>query len=213
MPPLSSPAAGQLGCLSFSHPRLSRQLVESLPDATPHWRAGVDWWAKQLMEAMGSVDTSSSSTESFQPLLHEKKPRRRIKLEVQCCGMVAEILGSEVGGYDIDVLGVADSKPAAQRWIQANWFDKPELRHVFESNTAFFGPQGGGTCRKCGKWCRRAWETPDIMSGGFPCPAFSDQRQKNGDTPSTGPVDGHPTFHMAVTEFILYLDAREPLSF
>ena len=51
------------------------------------------------------------------------------------------------------------------------------------------------------------------MSGGFPCPAFSAQRQKNGSTPGTGAPENHPTFPMAVEEFANYLSERQPSMF
>ena len=48
---------------------------------------------------------------------------------------------------------------------------------------------------------------------GFPCPAFSAQRQKNCSTPGTGAPENHPTFPMSVGEFANYLSERQPSMF
>ena len=54
---------------------------------------------------------------------------------------------------------------------------------------------------------------PDVSSGGFPCPPFSQARTRTGKSARTGPTEAHPQFCMVMQEFIDYMKFRMPMSF
>ena len=80
-------------------------------------------------------------------------------------------------GLPFEILSLADSKPASQKFLVYN-FQKvsgPDS-HFFTDKASIFkgnsGPGGtvGGQCFKCGRKCSASTTTPDISSGGFPRP-------------------------------------------
>ena len=97
-------------------------------------------------------------------------------------------------GLPFDILSLADSKAASQKFLVYN-FQKvsgPDS-HFFTDSASIFkgnnGPSGsvGGQCFKCGRKCSASKTTPDISSGGFPCPPrFHNYASNTGAHPLQG---------------------------
>ncbi len=85
------------------------------------------------------------------------------------------------------------------------------LGHIYRDNAAFV--QGRGHCTLHGGVCIVPAPTNlRVATGGWPCQAYSQMRQVDGDTPGTGPVDEHPTCN-AWLDFCDYLSHRRPEMF
>ena len=114
---------------------------------------------------------------------------------------------------DLDILGLAEVKGHAVRFIKHRWaslLQQQEHGHLFANNEAYLS--GHGPCHWHGQTCAVAPVAVDIVVGGLPCKAFSALREKQGHTLATGPQTKHPSY-APVSDFILYLKARQPGTF
>ena len=126
-------------------------------------------------------------------------------IDLKCTGTAAECLGAEVMGIDAE-FNAAEKKPAAIEFLKHNWRGK--ITHLFNENIVF--SQNQSACWMCYGASCRVRPDPDIMSGGYPCPALSQQRQKNGKTMSTSSPKLHPLYGKVMEEFLCYLRLRRP---
>ena len=133
------------------------------------------------------------------------------RLEIQCAGMAGECLGSEVMGFPITVLGLAEPKPAAQKFLQANWSHM--CSHMHKKNSALIGTDGGECFTRGARRCRRSGtrlERPDISTSGSPCQPFSPARATNGTTNKTQGAAEHPLYPISMDDFEVYIAMRLP---
>jgi hypothetical protein len=84
----------------------------------------------------------------------------------------------------------------------------------FTSDICFFDDisdhqAGQGWCTRHGRTCHLP-PSPDILSAGLPCHAFSSMRNKSGNTQNTGSVENHSEFELVMNLFPDLVKAREP---
>lgn len=114
---------------------------------------------------------------------------------------------SQAVGAEVENIGAAESAKLPQKFLLEHW--KGILAHCFTENDAFI--KGEGACIMCkDPICHVDEREPDLSSGGISCQAYSMQRNKKGNTLSTGPIDTHPKHYTASEEFYKYLDVRNP---
>ena len=111
-------------------------------------------------------------------------------------------------GIDAE-FNAAEKKSAAIEFIKHNWHGK--TTHLFKDNAVF--SQDQGACWMCNGTSCRVRPDPDIMSGRYPCLAFSQQRQNNGKTMSTSSSELHPLYGEVMVEVLCYLRLRRPRMF
>ena len=113
-------------------------------------------------------------------------------------------------GIDYRCLGMADTKKASQKWIQARWGS--QIHHLFVDNQAYISA-GGGKCLLHGGKCSPDRVSPDVLVAGLPCRPFTTSRQKSGKTSKTGCATHHPEYNIVMQQFIECLKARNPGGF
>ena len=139
-----------------------------------------------------------------------RQPLRNLNLEILCAGLGGEIRGLQSLGFSFDVLGLAEKKGSAHKFLLFNFRDV--CKHMKVDNLGLL-PEGG-KCFSCGAdKCPGSATRPVIVSAGFPCPPFTKRRQKTGKPARTGPTVGHPDFDLVMVQFIRYLQVRQLLSF
>ena len=163
----------------------------------PDFQSGVGWWAEFLREA-------------FAGPLAELCLVRPPRLELLCAGTGGELLGLLTLGVPVSVLACAEKNPTSRRWLSQQF--QHRIPHLFDNNSSLLTP-AGGHCGKCSCVHGPAAERTDIMSGGFPCPPFSAQRDKSKDGPRTGPVQDHPMYDTTMVQFAQYVKQRQPYQF
>ena len=105
------------------------------------------------------------------------------------------------------ILGVADSKGAAQKVLLRHFAERCE--HIYTDNAVFY-TDASQYCVKHRCKCPRPSVRPDIGSGGFPCPPFSNLRQHNGKTSKTGDATQHPLYCDSMDNYARWLSASRP---
>ena len=110
-------------------------------------------------------------------------------------------------GVEFEVLGAADKKNAAKKWIVHHFSRR--VKHCFSNNDAFVDG-GGRYCEIHQKVCVPDQTTPDCTSAGLVCRPFSHARTKNLSG-AQGPPEQHPDYDSVFTGFGEYLDVRGPL--
>lgn len=115
--------------------------------------------------------------------------------------------------YPHHVIGLSESKASAQRLLKRNF--GRDVVHMYDDNLALRSGQPS-RCFGChSAKCRPSQMAVDIASGGFPCPPFSQARDKSKPSASrkTGATEDHPQFCMVMDEFVDYLKFRRPLCY
>ena len=112
-------------------------------------------------------------------------------------------------GYPVDVIGIAEQKGSAQRYLRYNYY--PRVPHMFADIASLRGT--GGHCFVCNRKCKRSPKRPHLSTGGFPCPPFSAARQRSGSTRRTGGTQGHPQFNLVMNDLVEYLLRVAPFMF
>ena len=110
-----------------------------------------------------------------------------------------------------EILGVADVKPVAVRFLCQRWKHVLAKSHVYEANNVYL--HESGHCHLHNAMCPVAKTAVDIAVAGLPCKAFSALRVKNGTSAKTKDVTSHPAFATVNGEFEEYLRVRTPGSF
>ena len=131
-------------------------------------------------------------------------------MELQCAGLAGEIKAIRKLGFDVRVIGMAEKKPSAQKWLRHVYGG--EIRHMFTDNSAFVN--GNGSCFGCrSAACPVSPQRPHLATAGFPCPPFSRARQRTGGTDKTGKTEAHPDFQLVMVHFVQYCRVRAPFMF
>ena len=139
-----------------------------------------------------------------------RKPKEPILMELQCAGMAGEVKAIKKLGYDVTVIGCAEKKTSAQRFLRYTYGS--DIRHMFTDNAAFMN--GQGSCHMCrSATCPVSPRRPHLATAGFPCPPFSRARCRTGGTERTGKTESHPDFVLVMIQFEQYLRARVPYMF
>ena len=144
--------------------------------------------------------------------------RDRLRLPVQspqwlveslCSGTGAESEAHVCMAIPTRVLGYADRKPIARKWLLYHW--SGHVDHIFEDVQAYV--DGGAYCYLHHQNCKCSPSRPHVSIGGLPCPPWSRARQKSGRTARTGAAEHHPAFDTVFRLWGDYLDSRKPHTF
>ena len=108
--------------------------------------------------------------------------RDRLRLPVQspqwlveslCSGTGAESEAHVCMAIPTRVLGYADRKPIARKWLLYHW--SGHVDHIFEDVQAYV--DGGAYCYLHQRNCKCSPARPQVSIGGLPCPPWSRARQ------------------------------------
>ena len=155
-------------------------------------------------------------TSHFVSDVHDVTGRHRMRrpqgfglwlVESLCSGTGGESLAHKLMSIPVRNLGFADQKKTARKWLKHHWHG--ENCCIFLDIQSYI--DGNGKCdRHGGGNCNVAAERPDCAIGGLPCPPWSKQRFKKGETKATGKASAHPMFRVVFELSGLYLDRRRP---
>ena len=130
-------------------------------------------------------------------------------VESLCSGTGAESEAHVAMSIPTRVLGYADRKPIARKWLLFQWGG--HVDHVFEDVQAYV--DGEGFCHRHQRNCKCGPSRPHVSIGGLPCPPWSRARQETGNTARTGAAENHPAFDTVFRLWADDLDSRQPYSF
>ena len=115
---------------------------------------------------------------------------------------------SQALGIQARIRAACDKKVLSRRYLQTYM---PRSTCIFGEAEDFI--KSKGKCYMHDQPCTMVPSTSeplDLLSGGLCCHPFSGQRNKKGDTPNTGPVEGHCEYGLVMTDFFFVVDARSP---
>ena len=179
------------------HGAATRPSIGSLSTevARPPTPLGCQWWVDWLWQYC------LTARKKLPPF-----PSLPFRVELLFGGTAGELLGYKAMGVPCEVLGVAEEKPTAQKFLQAFWGS--QCRHIFAANEAFLA--GSGRCLLHGGSCEVPALRPTVASGGATCRPWSPQRVKNGNTSATSVAEEHPAFLDVMVSLPAYAKARNP---
>ena len=162
----------------------------------PDLVVGTDHYVKPIWEVLGRYTRGL--------------PKKVWLVESLCSGSGGESEAHRNMGIPTECLGYADTKPLSRRWLIHHW--KHHGGRVFRDCQAYI--DGFGQCdlhKQCN--CKVSSSRPHVAIGGLPCPPWSRQRQKNGQTQKTQDASKHPASYTVFGMFEQYLTVRRPYCF
>lgn len=176
----------------------TRNLLSGHTIDKPHTGfANIEWWREPLW-------TSLQHKRQDLPL---NQPRP-VLVESFCTGSFSEGVAMGSLGIDYKCVLACDKKGASAQFVMSNF---PKVSHFFTSLADQIS--ASGECKVHSGMCELSDEdmaSSDILIGGFPCQPFTHLRQRNGSTPKTGAVSGHPDANIALEEIPALLRKRKP---
>ena len=163
--------------------------------ALPELVVGTDHYVKPIWEVLGRYTRGL--------------PKKTWLVESLCSGSGGESEAHCNMGIPTQCLGFADTKPLSRRWLIHHW--QHHSGHVFRDCQAYI--DGFGMCDSHGGNCKVSSSRPHVAIGGLPCPPWSRQRQKNGNTQKTQDASRHPASYTVFGMFEQYLTVRKPYTF
>ena len=116
------------------------------------------------------------------------------------------MVGIESLRVRLQTQAAADIDPFARRFLLRTW---PGLQHLYTDNASLLEASSSFCCR-CEGTCQGVLQTPDIVSGGFPCKPWTLLRQNSGGTARTGAPHEHPCFRALTEHWPAYLREKQP---
>ena len=116
----------------------------------------------------------------------------------------------QVLGLPMDILGMAEIKATAIKFLQNRWRELLQTSHLYHGNDAYVN--GEGYCHVHNKHCCVSQRPVDITVAGLPCKAFSRLRDRQGNSLRTQSAASHPVYS-TVQQFVQYLSDRKPSCF